>query len=83
MGGGAIPVPPSTLPDPIFSIFKAERPTHGQMKAILEVSHEVSQIGSRIDQELTRIDPESTLPRPLPDWSRDDPPDPISQTSDI
>ena len=36
VAGRAIPVPhPSTIPGPIFSIFLAIRPTHGQMKAIL------------------------------------------------
>ena len=36
---GAIPVPSPNPPRiPIFSIFKAEGPTHGQIRLILEVS---------------------------------------------
>ena len=36
---GVLPVPrPSTIPGPIFSIFQATGPTHGQMKLFYEVS---------------------------------------------
>ena len=39
VAGWAIPVPyPYTIPGPIFTIFLALSPTHGQMKAFLEVS---------------------------------------------
>ena len=39
VAGRAIPVPTNPPSQgPIFSIFKAKRPTYGQMKAILEVS---------------------------------------------
>ena len=49
--------PSRTIPGPIFSIFKARGPTYGQMKLILEVSMRFPRKGSRIDSELTRIDP--------------------------
>ena len=77
--GGAIPVP-SLRPsqDPIFSIFKAEDPTHGQMKANSQVSMRFPRKGPDMVLELTRIDPESTLRTPSRDWSPDDPQIPIS-----
>ena len=44
-----------TLPDhprdPYLHIFRAKDPTHGQMKAFLRYIDEVSEIGSRIDQD--------------------------------
>ena len=51
---GAIPgTHPDQSQDPIFSIFKAQGPTYGQMKAILEVSLRFPRIDLRIDPELT------------------------------
>ena len=49
--GRAIPVPSPRVPYPsYFSIYKAEGPTHGQMKAILSTLRRFPEIGSRIDQ---------------------------------
>ena len=69
--GGLYRVLPSPPMDPYSVIFHASGPTHGQMKAILRLFYEVSEIGSRIDLELTQNDLRIDPPDYLPDWSRD------------
>ena len=49
--GRAIPVPsPASSQGPIFNIFKAKGPTHGQMKAILDPSTRFPEMGLEYDQ---------------------------------
>ena len=74
---------PSQSQGPILTIFSLEGPTHGQMKAISQVSMRFPRKGPRIDLELTSNDPQIDPPDDLPDWSSDVPQMPISRTSDI
>ena len=47
--GGLYRYHPGPSQDPILVIFQATGPTHGQMKAILEVFMRFLRVGSRID----------------------------------
>ena len=71
--GGLYRVPTRPVPVPVFSHILAlrpyPRPYEGRIKVFHEVSQTGSRNGSRIDPELTRIDPRFNLP----DWSRDGP----------
>ena len=59
VAGVAIPgTTQPAIPGPNISIFKAISPTHGQMKAILEVSQILTSELTRIDPQ---IDPDMTL----------------------
>ena len=53
--GGYTGTPPDQSQGPIFNIFKAIRPTHGQMKAILCISMRFLRLGL----ELTSDDPQN------------------------
>ena len=55
-GGVLYRYPTQPVPGPNISIFEAEGPTHGQMKAFLEVSLRFPRKGLERVPELTRID---------------------------
>ena len=79
--------PPVPSQDPHITIFLASgpylRPNEGQIKVIYEVSQDGSRIGSKIDLELTRIDPESTLQTTARDGPQMTLRSPYPVTSDI
>ena len=54
--GGLYRYPSQAIPGPIFHIFKAKRPTHGQMKAFLEVSMRFLRIDLRLTSDCPHID---------------------------
>ena len=68
---------------PYIHIYKAEGPTHGQMKGKSEVLMRFLRLGLEWVPELTQNDPRIDPPDDPPDWSRDDPQMTISRTSDI
>ena len=69
---GAIPVHYQTLPVPIFSLFPGPRAYPRPNEGNFMEYDEVSEIGSRIDlnmtPELTRINPPDRVPRLVPRW---------------
>ena len=72
-GRGYTGYPAGTLRDPIFSIYLASGPTYGQMNPKLRYFMRFLRIGSRIDLELTRIDPQNDPPQTGPEMTSDDP----------
>ena len=64
---------PAPTQDPIFSIFKAKGPTHGQMKRNLVYLMRFPRYGLEWVQNGSQNDPRIDLPDLHPDWSRDDP----------
>ena len=65
--------PPVTLPWTHIQLNSASRPYLRPNEGELRYLDEVSQIGSRMGPELTRIDLRYDPPGPVPRWSRDDP----------